>query len=330
MVKPFVVGQNFLHNVNSYVSEFINRKLSPSAVVNYSIESGSSFKAIGQQGKGFGITTQGLLRTSYSFAYPDLSVEDTETLREFAKAVINNRSAIAFNDPSDNYVFDYGSDGVFQFGTMREVVNKGYRAFKVYQAGKKRAYYPIYFFDADSEIKIDGQTLGNWTVNRETGLFSSPTDLSGKSFETDLYYKRVKITEPPEITHKAASGILPEIQGYSNVDAPIACEQTFNVSMKLEDIFLTESVKDVVTKTNAALDDIPFLNLTKYQNDLAISDVYNTPLATLGSNIFSPRQTDNAEQKMTKITIPSRELGVKELNYWKTIYLATSGGSFFL
>lgn len=332
MAKLFVVSQNHLDSVNVTASDFINSRLSPSSTVNYSIESGSEFKSLGQKGKGFSVTTQGLLRTTYNFTYPDLSIADVTTLRSLNQDTGNGRDLLVFNDPSDNYIFDYGADGVRQYGILRKVGFNTFRPFKVYQAGKHRAFYPIYFFDAASEVKVNGAISGSWALNRNSGTIYSinGTDLSGQPFETDLYYKLVRAKAPMEIEHKAASGILTDLSGYSNVDTAIACEQTFAVTVQLEDVYLTEKLNDVVVKPDIAADDLTLLDLTKYQNELKVSDKFNKVIKQLGSNTFSSKLLNDTPQPVKEITIPSRQLGIKELNYWKTVYLATSGGSFFL
>lgn len=335
MTKPFSVSQNHSSQVNKPFSDFINGKLSPSHVVNYTIEQGSEYKSIGQRGKGFAITTQGLLRTNYSFTYPALTLAEVTELISYESAIASDLELLVFNDPSDNYVFDYGENGVRQYGVLREIYGfNNYRAFKVYEAGNKKTFYPIYFFDSTSEIRIDGSLSGSWSVDRETGIFTpigSGTNLTGLSFETDLYYKLVRVKAPLDVEHRAASGILSELSSpTSNVELPIECEQTFSVSMQLEDVYLTEQIMNVVTKYSNTADLLPFLDLTKYQNELKIAHKYNQVSKKLGSNDFYKKLTTGSSTPVSQITVPSREQGVKELNYWKTIYLATSGGSFFI
>jgi hypothetical protein len=331
MVKQFSVSQNHKDYVNQAASDVINKLLSPSVVVNYSIESGSEFKKIGSTGKGFSLTTQGLLRTSYAFTYPSLCLEDLRQLRNLDHNNYNSAGLLVFNDPSDNYVFNYGENEVQQYGVFRSLGGNLYRGFKVYRAGKKKVFYPIYYFDDSSEIMINGQDLDTYTVttcDRETGIFTSTVDLTAFSFETDLYYKLVRVKAPLQIRHISASGLIEGMPSLSNVDLPDK-HQRWEVSVQLENVYLTEDIRDVATKIDDAQNNIPFLDLINYQNDLKISAEYNNSVLKLGSNEFY-KNVSGGNTSYLNIEIPSREQELKELNYWKTMYLACSGGSFFV
>jgi hypothetical protein len=326
MPQNYTVSKDFK---SVFHSGFINVINSPGAKIDYSIESGSEFRAIGSQGKGYCSTTQGLLATSYSLSYLNLKIDAIQNWHYIINDLGGNLTCFPFNDPSDNFVFEFDQEGVKQYGVFAQscVNSNKYRAYKVYEAGNKRAFYPIYYYPPSSSIQINGQDLSDTTVTLdfETGVFTSTSfNLTNSKFETDLYYKLVKLDSAIMYDHKRGAGtfgaglINSEIDLLDNI-------QRFDMSVKLKEVFLSEKFSTPCTETVINNPLLQKLLLNNHQNDLSSGLMFNNISESVDEKQFT-KALDGGNQGITKLTIPGRELSLTPLTYWKTLYLATSGG----
>lgn len=320
------VSQNY---VSTLYSDLINVKHSASAKIDYSIDSGSQFRQVGQQGGGICVTSRGLLPTSYSLSYFSIETHEIEEWQQMAASLEGSTFAIPFNDPADNTVFSVSKDGVSQYGALIKHCSlpNTYRAYKVYEAGKKRTFYPIYYYEPNSVILINDEDISTLaiTLDRQTGIFTSTLPLDTYTFETGLYYKLVKITSPILFEHTRSAGITGV--GVGSDTELKKCFQLFNVKLNLQEIFLAESFATPVSELVETNTNLTKLNLDKHQNDLLVGSQFNNIKEDLSGVSFTKRVI-TGQRPITKVTIPGREGKLKDLNYWKTIYLATSGGSF--
>jgi hypothetical protein len=326
MTQTYASSQNY---VNTDFSDLLNVTFSPSAKIDFSIDSGSQFRQIGLDGKGSCVTTKGLLPTTYSLEYFDLKPADVLLWRQMATALEGSNFAIPFNDVSDNVVFSVERDGISQRGVFFKLCgsNTRYRAYKVYSAGKKSTFYPIYYFEPNSSILINDQDIGLLDVglDRTTGVFNSSLPLENYSFETDLYYKLVKIQEPIQFRHLRGSGIMGV--GINSDITLIEEMQLFNVSLLLKEVFLAESFNTPVCLKTSNTPNLSKLNLDSHQNDLVVAEQYHSRSVSISGVDFNQTST-LLNKSVTKLIVPGRESILKDLTYWLTLFKATSGGSF--
>ncbi|MEN9871134.1 MAG: hypothetical protein RLZZ171_2122 [Cyanobacteriota bacterium] len=326
MSQAYQVSQNY---VDTFYSDLINVKHSASAKIDYSIDSGSQFRQVGQTGGGSCVTNRGLLPTNYSLQYFSIDTHELAEWQAMSDLLEGSTFAIPFNDPADNAVVAVAKNGVAQYGALigHCSIPNTFRAYKVYEAGQRRTFYPIYYYEPSSEILINDVDISTLdiTLDRQTGIFTSALPLDTYSFETDLYYKLVKITSPILFQHTRAAGIAGVGVG-SDIELR-ECFQSFDVSLSLQEIFLSESFATPVSEVVDTNDNLTFLDLEKHQNDLLVGSQFNNIKEELNGVSFTKRVIVG-QRPITKVTIPGREARLSDLNYWKTIYLATSGGCF--
>lgn len=296
--------------------------------VDFSVSRGATTSRIGRNNKAVSFRQQKQCYTRFSISFPHLKPSEYQSLVDLVNTVQGSLTAFPFNDFSDNYVIPWLYKGVEQYGTVVRIAGTTdqFRPVKIYRAGKSIGIRPIYFFPPDATIELNQVEINEGSINRETGIITSATDISGQEFSTDLYYVPVRIVTPPTYNHLHTRGADFGLNSSVTMVNDVEGKQQLKASMVLEEVSFNEVLNQPLFPTQDFNNNLSEIDLNSYVRNFELG--YEHTIPEWSQKGLSIRQDNDGVTPFRKLRIPGNVVKHKDLIYFLTLFRATCGGSF--